>query len=78
MNDRESEEGVELRPKNEFERELSALLNRHSMEKMSDTPDYILAEYLVDCLEAYHKVAKARKNYFRPQTRIALDPSEDD
>ena len=40
----------------EFTKELAHLINRFSLENCSNTPDYILAEYLTNCLEAYNKV----------------------
>ena len=33
-----------------FEKELTVLINKHSMENGSDIPDYILAHYLCECL----------------------------
>ncbi len=30
-------------------------INRTQREKKSETPDFILAEYLMDCLRAYEK-----------------------
>lgn len=36
-----------------FERELAGLLNKYSMENGSDTPDFILAEYLISCLNTW-------------------------
>jgi hypothetical protein len=39
-----------------FERELRALLNRHSADAGADTPDFILAAYLVDCLASYARI----------------------
>ena len=30
-----------------FERELASLINRHSLENDSNTPDWVLAKYLV-------------------------------
>jgi len=36
-----------------FEKELAALINKHSIENESNTPDYILAKYLRDCLTAF-------------------------
>jgi hypothetical protein len=36
-----------------FRDELKDLLNRHSKEGASNTPDFILADYLVACLQAY-------------------------
>jgi hypothetical protein len=38
-----------------FSQQLSSLLNKFSLENPSNTPDYILAEYLIDCLSAYNK-----------------------
>jgi hypothetical protein len=34
---------------------LALVLNRFCQERQSNTPDYILAEYLIDCLSAYNK-----------------------
>lgn len=48
----------------EFERELSSLLNKHSLENESDTPDFILASYLNKCLEVYNATIKARDKWF--------------
>ena len=42
----------------DFEKDLSDLINAHSLENASDTPDFILAEYLVACLEAFNHSAK--------------------
>jgi len=43
-----------------FKKELMSLINAHSKETDSDTPDYILADYLVSCLEAFNKTTNAR------------------
>jgi len=40
----------------EFKKELEHLINMHSIENGSNTPDFILAEYLCDCLAAYEKI----------------------
>ena len=37
----------------EFEKELAALINKHSLEQRSNTPDFILASYLVESLNAF-------------------------
>lgn len=37
-----------------FEQELRDLINRHSIENQSDTPDFVLEEYLMACLRAYN------------------------
>ncbi len=43
-----------------FRVELAALINRHSLENRSDTPDYILAEYLCGCLWSYELAVNKR------------------
>ena len=47
-----------------FENELTALINKHGMEKYSDTPDFILSRYLTSCLFAYSALAKQRDDWF--------------
>ncbi len=37
-----------------FETQLSRLINHHGLEQHSDTPDFLLARYLVRCLDVYH------------------------
>ena len=41
--------------------ELTNIINRHSMEGASNTPDYILAQYIKDCLRAYERAIKKRE-----------------
>jgi hypothetical protein len=38
-----------------FLKELEQLLNRHSIDNDCNTPDFVLAEYLIDCLNAYRR-----------------------
>ena len=47
-----------------FEQELEALINRHSMEGASNTPDFILAQYLLACMEAFAATVKAREKWY--------------
>jgi len=47
-----------------FEQELQALLNRYSKENDSDTPDFVLAEYIRDCLLAFNKAVNTRTGYY--------------
>jgi hypothetical protein len=48
-----------------FAHELELLLNRHSKENDSNTPDFILAQYLLRCLDAYNTAVKARGKWFK-------------
>ncbi len=47
-----------------FDKELENLLNHHSRQNSSATPDFILAEYLIGCLEAFNKAAQARDKWY--------------
>ncbi len=48
----------------DFITELCELLNRRSMENGSDTPDFILAQYLTDCLRAWNRATKRREDWY--------------
>jgi hypothetical protein len=37
-------------PDSQFMKDIQSVINKHSRESMSDTPDYILAKYLEDVL----------------------------
>lgn len=43
-----------------FRQELRSLINRFSMENGSDTADYILADYLMSCLDAFDTATRLR------------------
>lgn len=44
-----------------FLMELEQLINKHSQENRSNTPDFILAEYLNDCLRYFNIAVNARE-----------------
>ena len=39
---------------------LETLINRYSLENESDTPDYILAEYVANCLTTFSEAVRER------------------
>jgi hypothetical protein len=45
-------------------REIAEVLNRHNAEATSNTPDFILAEYLVRCLAAWNVASNARESWY--------------
>lgn len=47
----------------EFERELISLINRHSLENMCDMPDFVLAKYLVMCLETLTETVRKNEQW---------------
>ena len=54
-----------------FRNDIQDVINRHSRENKSGTPDFILAEYLTQCLEAFDNAHTARKQWH--QSRDTLD-----
>lgn len=46
-----------------FRQELEHLINKHNGENGSDTPDFILADFLSECLAAFDKAANAREKW---------------
>jgi len=47
-----------------FEKELQELINSYSLENESDTPDFILANYLKTCLTNWNKAIKERDSWY--------------
>ncbi len=48
----------------EFRIQLASLLNRYSRENDSNTPDFILAKYLMSCLDAFNYAVSRRDDYY--------------
>jgi len=49
-----------------FQKDLEELINKHSMEGCSDTPDFILARYLTECLKAFALATCIRTRWYLP------------
>ncbi len=58
---------ADARRETQFERDLASLLNRYCRENQSDTPDFILAEYLISCLESWNFAVVAREMWYGRQ-----------
>lgn len=59
----------------EFRRELAGLINRYSRENGSDTPDFILAEYLDGCLRVFDGTLQRREKWYGRQGLSCSPPS---
>lgn len=46
-----------------FLKELAALINRYSFENRSNTPDFILAEYLGGCLTVFDNITVKKEEW---------------
>lgn len=56
----------------EFQKELEHLINQHCLENDSNTPDFVLAHYLMNCLFVFNDATRQRENYYGRDPR----PSE--
>jgi hypothetical protein len=48
-----------------FEEEFRKLVNSYSMESASNTPDFILARYLIDCMDSFNHAVRTRDDWFK-------------
>ena len=60
--------------KNDFESHLSNMLNHFSLENGSDTPDFILAHYMVCCLSAFNDAVRKRNKWYAPPAGTTEHP----
>lgn len=63
----------------EFQKELQSLLNQHCAENGSDTPDFILAAYLLDCLAAFDRATRTRDEWRKPALQpfpVSISPAK--
>ena len=54
-----------------FRDEITVSINRCRAENGSDTPDFILAQYLVDCLRAFDGAVVARERWYGRDKQVA-------
>lgn len=47
-----------------FKRDLARLINLYSLESVSNTPDFIIAEYLTNTLLEFDKLMQSRDNWY--------------
>jgi len=58
-----------------FEKDLTDLINRHSIENGSNTPDFIISKFLVGCLVSFNSSCKKRDEMSsnnKPKTDVIL------
>jgi hypothetical protein len=56
-----------------FLQELTSLINKHSLEGMSDTPDFILASFLQNVLTDWNHATRARDAWKYSNMKGAID-----
>lgn len=55
-----------------FAQKLTVLLNENNKENGSNTPDFVLAEYLTNCLGNFEAATKAREKFYGVSSRPGL------
>lgn len=65
------QEDIELRPP--FVEELQCLINRYSIENESNTPDFILAKYMLTSLINWQDTCKAREEWYGKKMSIGME-----
>ena len=53
-----------MQEKTELETKLAELLNRENREADSDTPDFLLAEFMMNCLDAFELASNKREGWY--------------
>lgn len=56
--------------------EIQVALNRHSAENGSNTPDFILADFLMSCLSAFDRTTVSREEWGKPAEHIVSDTED--
>lgn len=59
-----------------FRSNLSELINTHNQEMVSNTPDFVLAEFLFSCLKAYDQAVSSRDSLRKQVKATVVDLSE--
>ena len=52
-----------------FEEELRSLINKNSMENASNTPDFILAQFMSACLQMFNTAVQQRETWYGRDAR---------
>ena len=60
----DSPESINIESERTFRNELESLINRKCKENGSNTPDFILAEYLNSCLSAFDVATQKREKWY--------------
>ena len=54
-----------------FVEELTQLINKHSKENYSNTPDFILAKYMANSLNVFELAVNQRTQWYAPPTEAS-------
>jgi hypothetical protein len=57
-----------------FEGKVARAINHHSFESGSNTPDFVLASFLSQCLKAFDDTITKREDWFKPRSPVVDNP----
>lgn len=57
-----------------FQEKLTDLINHYSKENESNTPDFILAQYMIECLRSFSVAINAREKWYGRENVPVSDP----
>ena len=57
-------------PLDQLEKEFAKVINRNSVENWNNTPDFILAKYLIDCLKVFSDINRNREQWYGKELKI--------
>ncbi len=63
-----------MRNRNEFVKAISEVVNRYSIENGSNTPDFILADYIADVVDAWNEAVRRREAWYGRDTLVTNPP----
>lgn len=49
---------------NDLKKDITTLINRHNREQDFNTPDFMLAEYIMNCLDAFELASNKREVWY--------------
>lgn len=64
---------------NNLQEKLRVLLNKYSVESKSNTPDFILAKYIMNCLDAFTEAVQQRDDWYHENHKpvdVVFSPSK--
>ncbi len=61
---------------NVLRNEIEEVISKHNLENGSDTPDFVLAEYLTDCLRAFDKAVSKREEWYGRKIGLWQKPQQ--
>lgn len=72
-----SMEYLNISEKEEIIRDLALVINRHNLERLSNTPDFVIAEYLFHCIMNHADSINARNAYYGRDDSYKTELDED-